>query len=182
MSKHCQHCAIPQATNAGRLHTHLGYDSRPLLHVWHIHSYTRFQDSSSPKWCLLLSFWASMKRSNKRRTLSRLVSFSSLLFVIEKRQLAPHWKQLKITEKENIYFSSYLLIEEYLQVFILALIIWHGWVFFFLASSPHISLPASVWEHWIPKWWCALHTEDGGTVHPLHFYRPNLHDGFKWVK
>lgn len=28
----------------------------------------------------------------------------------------------------------------------------------------------------------ARRAENGGTVHPLHFYRPALHVGFKWVK
>lgn len=88
----------------GRLHTLPGYDSHPLLHVWHIHSYTRFQDSSSPKWCLLFPFWASMKRSNKRRTPSKAqFHFSGFLSL---RKGSWHLGEIKREWLENTFISA----------------------------------------------------------------------------
>lgn len=60
---------------------------------------------------------------------------------------------------------------------------WTGFFFFFSPASLSREISACrVREHCILKWWRSQRSENGGTVHPLHFYRPTLHSGFKWVK
>lgn len=121
-----------------------GYESRPLLHVWHIHSYTCFQDSSSPKWCLLLSFWAPIKtmRQKKNPKQAAFIFQSSFSHWEEASGLLTesNWRLLEAGGYN--YSRRSLLKEEYLQF--LARVTRHG--SFFLVS---LEIPASLSrKHW----------------------------------
>lgn len=117
-------------------------------HTWHIHIHSLSPRSPSPKWCLLFCFRAFTRDSSK--------SFN-YLFVNDNKEGGSHvakmsWKWFKYRIK-NVKQSKYF---------------WGKKTYKDRIKVPHLllcrrSLPVSVREQWIPKWWCPLHSENGGT-------------------